>query len=95
MQYEHINDYTKVPALQERLYQLEQAHYSASVFLIEAEAVGDQKAIAQFRAEMDGIDVQYNAVKTEHDTLVADLERENPTEDEDSNAGELRGESSS
>lgn len=96
MQYERINDYTKVTALQERMHQLEQAHYSASVFLLEAEAVGDQKAIAEFRAEMNGVDVQYEAIKSEHDKLVALLEEANPLEEVgEEDARELRSESSS
>lgn len=96
MEYKYITDYSKVSALQDRMAQLEQAHYSNTVYLRESEAVGDQVAIQRFTNENHGIDAQYEKIKSEHDRLVAQLEAENSLEDdEEADARELRGEPSS
>lgn len=80
MQYQSINEYAQVNALNERIQQLEQAHYTNKIYLIEARKVGDQTCIETKTKENLQLDDQWQVLVDERDNLLVQLEGESKEE---------------
>ena len=87
MQYQQIGRHQQVNALNERIGQLEQAHYSNVVYQIEAVKVGDSSTYDSLTEKNLQIDVQWSAVVEERDRILEELENSEEVVDE----RELRG----
>ena len=91
MQYTQVSDYMKINALNERIGQLEQAHYSNEVYKVEARNIGDTATIEKLDAENAQLDKQWEPLVEERDRILTALEAANPNEGEGDNDRELRG----
>ena len=63
MQYEILSLEEKRTGLMNRLRDLEVEHFSNSVYIREAEVIGDEDSITKFSVQNRGLDMRYDELK--------------------------------
>lgn len=82
MKYEKLSVTDQLTGLRNRIRQLEEEHYSNSVFAFECEVVGELETLKAFEDKNKGIEKRISALKVKASELEATLPEEQSENDD-------------